>query len=126
MIKIIQLAAGEQLISEISADEYELTNPLFINIVANERGGNITLHPYDLIVSGPITVNPNQIVWTGDPEQKLLNQYQEVFSKIITPPSNVTSVLYHVLISKNLFSSDPPLGSEILEFILKEEFQLSR
>ena len=86
MIKIIQLATGEQLISEISADEYELTNPLFINIVSNEKGGSITLHPYDLIVSGLITVNPNQIVWTADPEQKLLNQYQEVFSKIITPP----------------------------------------
>jgi len=91
MIKIIQLVTGEQIISEISADEYELTNPLFINIVANEKGGNITLHPYDLIVSGPITVNPNQIVWTGDPEQKLLNQYQEVFSKIITPPKGTTT-----------------------------------
>ena len=92
MIKIIQLATGEQLITELDEIGCELTNPLFINIVASEKGGNITLHPYDLIISGPITVNPNQIVWTGDPEQKLINQYQEVFSKIITPPDNITPI----------------------------------
>ena len=31
-------------------------------------------------------LNPNNIVWTVDPEQKLLNQYQNVFKTIITPP----------------------------------------
>jgi hypothetical protein len=46
------------------------------------------LVPYDMIVDGNITINPDQVIWTGVPEQKLLNQYQEVFSSIITPPSN--------------------------------------
>ena len=87
MIKIIQLATGEQLIAEIDDVSFELTNPLFIHVVPNETGGSITLHPYDMIVEGNITLNPDQVIWTGIPEQKLLNQYQEVFSKIITPPN---------------------------------------
>ena len=86
MIKIIQLATGEQLISEVDEVGYELTNPLFIHVVPNETGGAVSLHPYDMIVEGNITLNPDQIIWTGIPEQKILNQYQEVFNKIITPP----------------------------------------
>ena len=88
MIKIIQLATGEQLITELDDVGYELTNPLFIHVVPNETGGQVSLHPYDMIVDGNISLNPEQIIWTGIPEQKILNQYQEVFSSIITPPSN--------------------------------------
>tara|TARA_B100000586_G_C19963219_1_gene364635 strand:- start:39 stop:323 length:285 start_codon:yes stop_codon:yes gene_type:complete len=88
MIKIIQLATGEQLISEIDEVGYELTNPLFIHVVPNEKGGAVSLHPYDMIIDGNISLNPDQIIWTGDPEDKILKQYQEVFSKIISPPSN--------------------------------------
>ena len=86
MIKIIQLATGEQLIAEIDDVSFELVNPLFIHVVPNETGGAVSLHPYDMIVEGNITLNPDQIIWTGIPEQKILNQYQEVFNKIITPP----------------------------------------
>tara|TARA_B100000809_G_scaffold255598_1_gene294373 strand:+ start:490 stop:774 length:285 start_codon:yes stop_codon:yes gene_type:complete len=86
MIKIIQLATGEQLIAELDEVSYELINPLFIHVVPNETGGQVTLHPYDMIIDGNISVNPDQIIWTGNPEQKILNQYQEVFNKIITPP----------------------------------------
>ena len=86
MIKIIQLATGEQLITEYDEVSHEMINPLFINVVPSETGGQISLHPYDMIIDGNITLNPDQIIWTGDPEQKLLNQYQEVFKTIITPP----------------------------------------
>ena len=86
MIKIIQLATGEQLISEYDEVSYELTNPLFIHVVPNETGGQVSLHPYDMIIEGNITLNSEQIIRTGNPEQKLLNQYQEVFKTIITPP----------------------------------------
>ena len=88
MIKIIQLATGEQLITEYDEVSHEMTNPLFINVVPSETGGQISLHPYDMIVDGNIMINPDQIIWTGVPEQKLLNQYQDVFKTIITPPSN--------------------------------------
>ena len=93
MIKIIQLATAEQIIAEVDQFTYELRNPLFINMEQTEKGPNIQLFPYDLIAEGNITLNPDQIIWMADPEQKLLNQYQEIFSKIITPPSNVTPII---------------------------------
>ena len=94
MIKIIQLATGEQLITGYDEITGELDHPLFINIQQMEKGPNIQLFPYDLIAEGNITVNTDQIIWMADPDQKLLNQYQELFSKIITPPSkgNVTPI----------------------------------
>ena len=93
MIKIIQLATAEQIIAEVDDFTYELRNPLFINIQQTEKGPNIQLFPYDLIAEGNITLNPDQIIWMADPEQKLLNQYQKIFSKIITPPTNVTPII---------------------------------
>ena len=94
MIKIIQLATAEQIIAEVDEISYELTNPLFINIQQTEKGPNIQLFPYNLIAAGNIILNPDQIIWMADPEQKLLNQYQEIFSKIITPPKkdNITPI----------------------------------
>ena len=93
MIKIIQLATAEQIMAEVDTFTYELKNPLFINIQQTEKGPNIQLFPYDLIAEGNITLNPDQIIWMADPEQKLLNQYQKIFSKIITPPTNVTPII---------------------------------
>tara|TARA_B100001113_G_C20980016_1_gene565622 strand:- start:467 stop:751 length:285 start_codon:yes stop_codon:yes gene_type:complete len=93
MIKIIQLATGEQLITEYDDVSHKMTNPLFIHVVPNETGGQVSLHPYDMIIDGDIELNPDQIIWTGAPEQKILNQYQDVFKTIITPPeSKVTPI----------------------------------
>ena len=92
MIKIIQLATGEQLITGFDEVTGDLDNPLFINLQQTDKGPNIQLYPYDMIADGNIRVNLDQIIWTADPEQKLLNQYQELYSKIITPPKNVTPI----------------------------------
>ena len=88
MIKIIQLTTGEMIIAEINRDS-EIKNPLFIHQQAVEgQGPKVNLFPYNILGQGNIGLNPNNIVWTVDPEQKLLNQYQEAFSSIITPPEN--------------------------------------
>jgi hypothetical protein len=88
MIKIIQLITGEMLIADIDANN-EIENPLFIHQQAVEgQGPKVNLYPYNILGQGNISLNPNNIVWTVDPEQKLLNQYQEAFSSIITPPEN--------------------------------------
>jgi len=88
MIKIIQLVTGEMLIADIN-EENELENPLFIHQQAVEgQGPKVNLYPYNILGQGKISLNPNNIVWTVDPEQKLLNQYQDAFSSIITPPEN--------------------------------------
>ena len=75
MIKIIQLITGEMLIADIDANN-EIENPLFIHQQAVEgQGPKVNLYPYNILGQGNISLNPNNIVWTVDPEQKLLNQY---------------------------------------------------
>lgn len=86
MIKIIQLATGEQIISDFDEITGEMENPLFINIQQTENGVEAHLHPYALITESPIRVNLDQVIWSAEPQQTILNQYQQAFSKIITPP----------------------------------------
>jgi hypothetical protein len=86
MIKIIQLNSGEMLIADLHENN-EIENPLFVHQQAMEgQGPKVNLYPYNILGTGNITLNPDNIVWTVDPETKLLNQYQEAFSTIITPP----------------------------------------
>ena len=74
------------IIAELKDNEIE--NPLFIHQQAVEgQGPKVNLYPYNILGEGNITLNPDSIVWTVDPEQRLLNQYQETFSKVITPPT---------------------------------------
>ena len=88
MIKIIQLVTGEMLIADINEVNHEIENPLFIHQQAVEgQGPKVNLYPYNILGEGNITLNPDHIVWTVNPEQRLLNQYQETFSSIITPPT---------------------------------------
>jgi hypothetical protein len=86
-IKIIQLITGEMIIAELKM-QHEIENPLFIHQQAVEgQGPKVNLYPYNILGEGNIRLNPDNIVWTVDPEQRLLNQYQETFSKVITPPT---------------------------------------
>jgi len=90
MIKIIQLNSGEMLIADLQEDNYEIVNPLFIHQQAQEgQGPKVNLYPYNILGQGNITLNPDNVVWTVDPETKLMNQYQETFSSIITPPKKI-------------------------------------
>ena len=75
------------IIAVINEENYEIENPLFIHQQAQEGAGpKVNLYPYNILGDGNITLNPDNIVWTVDPEQKLKNQYQDAFSSIITPP----------------------------------------
>tara|TARA_B100000780_G_scaffold147707_1_gene103214 strand:- start:477 stop:755 length:279 start_codon:yes stop_codon:yes gene_type:complete len=87
MINIIQFNSGEMIIADLQ-DNHEIVNPLFIHQQAQEGSGpKINLYPYNILGQGNITLNPQNIVWTVKPEQKLLNQYEEMFKTIITPPT---------------------------------------
>ena len=91
MIKIIQFNSGEMIIADLQ-ENHEIVNPLFIHQQAVEgQGPKINLYPYNILGQGNITLNPQNIVWTVEPEQRLLNQYQETFSSIITAPKKIIS-----------------------------------
>ena len=75
------------IIADYNEETHEVENPLFIHQQAQEgQGPKVNLYPYNILGEGNITLNPDNIVWTVDPEQKLKNQYQDAFSSIITPP----------------------------------------
>ena len=75
------------IIADINEENYEIENPLFIHQQAVEgQGPKVNLYPYNILGEGNMTLNPDNIVWTVQPEQRLRNQYQEAFSSIITPP----------------------------------------
>ena len=75
------------IIADYNETTHEIENPLFIHQQAQEGAGpKVNLYPYNILGEGNITLNPDNIVWTVDPEQKLKNQYQDAFSSIITPP----------------------------------------
>ena len=75
------------IIADYNEETHEVENPLFIHQQAQEgQGPKVNLYPYNILGEGNITLNPDNVVWTVDPEQKLRNQYQEAFSSIITPP----------------------------------------
>ena len=75
------------IIADLNEENYEMENPLFIHQQAVEgQGPKVNLYPYNILGEGNITLNPDNIVWTVDPEQKLKNQYESAFSSIITPP----------------------------------------
>ena len=77
------------IIADYNEETHEVENPLFIHQQAQEGAGpKVNLYPYNILGEGNITLNPDNIVWTVDPEQKLLNQYETAFSSIITPPKN--------------------------------------
>jgi|TARA_B100001059_G_C17778501_1_gene552680 UTP-glucose-1-phosphate uridylyltransferase len=88
MIKIIQLITAEMIIADYNETTHEIENPLFIHQQAQEGAGpKVNLYPYNILGEGNIILNPDNIVWTVEPEQKLKNQYENAFSSIITPPS---------------------------------------
>jgi len=100
-IKLFQFVTGENVIGEVdetfhlNSAQINLINPLFVMAQQTEDGKSvqIQLMPYSNLAEGnEIKVNFKNIVWTAEPEVKLLNQYQGIFSKIITPPEpKVTS-----------------------------------
>jgi hypothetical protein len=100
-IKLFQLVTGENVIGEVDegffSNEAQINfiNPLFVVAQQTEDRKSVTIQlmPYSNLAEGnTIKVNFKNIVWVADPEQKLLNQYQSIFSKIITPPEpQVTS-----------------------------------
>ena len=92
MIKIIQFNSGEMIIAELNEDNYEIVNPLFIHQQAQEgQGPKVNLYPYNILGTGNITLNPQNIVWTVEPEKSLKEQYEAQFSRILKPSSKIIS-----------------------------------
>ena len=95
MIKVLKISTGEEVIADVEelGDKYELKNPLLLLMrmdETDEEGGNvhfINYCPYSK--EAIIHINKNEIIFTTEPNDKLLEYYNELNSNIIKPKTDI-------------------------------------
>lgn len=82
-IKVFKMINGEELIAEVvsllTAEEYELKSPATIIVQQTEHGVGIGLAPYMPYVNGNVTLNKLAVASYGTPEVKMENEYRRIF-----------------------------------------------
>lgn len=93
MIKVVKLINDEDIIAEVTEndDTIELKNP--IRIVITDRGAAmIPMNPF--VKDKTITLKSSFVLYTGTPEEEVLNAYNQRFGTgIILPEPGVSQAL---------------------------------
>lgn len=89
-VKCIKLLTGEEVIAEYSkiGDSIKMVNPLRVSMVASMSGSqpNFGFSPFPMVSNDKeITVHESHVIYICNPAEEFLVQYNEIFSKIITP-----------------------------------------
>jgi hypothetical protein len=89
-IKIVRLATGEELLCEVSGgpDHYSLKD---IAILIPTQQNSLGLAPFMAYSNAPkgMTIASNFVMFIVDPVEDLKKQYQNMFSKVITPDKKI-------------------------------------
>lgn len=90
-IQLIKLITGEDIVAKYemtSENSVKLTNAVQISVVPSRSGGtNFGFLPYPMYSeSKDLEIRLDHVVYTVDPAQDFLDQYNQVFGEIITPP----------------------------------------
>lgn len=87
-VKLIRMSSGEDVVATIISDE-ETVLTIQDAIVAIPTGqGNLGFAPWSPILSKEqkeIPVNKNFIVYVAEVNSDIVDQYQQMFSTIVTP-----------------------------------------
>ena len=89
-IKIVRLATGEELICELSGGpDYFTLKDVAILIPTQEN--SLGLDPFMAYSEAPkgMTIASNFVMFSVDPVDGLKKQYQQMFSKVITPDKKI-------------------------------------
>jgi hypothetical protein len=89
-IKIVRLATGEELICELSGGpDYFTLKDVAILIPTQEN--SLGLAPFMAYSEAPkgMTIASNFVMFSVDPVDGLKKQYQQMFSKVITPDKKI-------------------------------------
>jgi len=89
-IKIVRLATGEELICELSGGpDYFTLKDVAILIPTQEN--SLGLAPFMAYSEAPkgMTIASNFVMFVVDPVDGLKKQYQQMFSKVITPDKKI-------------------------------------
>ena len=86
-VKLIRMWSGEDVVADIveeSTDSILITDPIVA--VPSPQQGNIAFAPWSpLLQKDKIEVTKKYIVYEGNPQDEIIEQYNSMFSKISQP-----------------------------------------
>ena len=86
-IKLIRMWSGEDVIADIiEENEYTITIENPIVAVPSQQAGQIAFAPWSpLHKKGKITITEKYVVYMGEPQPEIIEQYNSMYGKISTP-----------------------------------------
>jgi hypothetical protein len=86
-IKLIRMWSGEDVIADvIEENEYTITMENPIVAVPSQKPGQIGFAPWSpLHKKGKIKVAEKYVVYIGEPQEEIVEEYKTMFGKISTP-----------------------------------------
>ena len=86
-VKVVILKSGEDVIADIveeSSDSIVITDPIVA--VPSPQQGNIAFAPWSpLHAKGKIKVTEKYVVYMGEPQPEIIEQYNSMYGKISKP-----------------------------------------
>jgi len=90
-VQIVRLSTGEELIAHVDDGpiKYKLSD---VAILIPTQENSLGLAPFMAYAKyNQIKIDPKDVMFMVDPIDGLLSQYQQMFQKIVTPPSSIIS-----------------------------------
>ena len=86
-IKLIRMWSGEDVIADvIEENEYTITMENPIVAVPSQQPGQIAFAPWSpLHKKGKINVSTKYVVYIGEPQEEIIEEYKTMFGKVSTP-----------------------------------------
>ena len=86
-VKLIRMWSGEDVIADIveeNTDSVVITDPIVA--VPSQQDGRIAFAPWSpLLQKDKIEVTKKYIVYIGDPQEEIIEQYNSMFGKLSAP-----------------------------------------
>jgi len=89
-VKLIRMNSGEDVIADLIRQEAEtlvLSNPI---VLVPGQGGTLGFAPWSPVISPDvkeIIIRSNYVVFMSEPNEDVVNNYNQIFSPIVTPGS---------------------------------------
>ena len=86
-VKLIRMWSGEDVIADITeenSDSITITDPIVA--VPSQKQGQIAFAPWSpLHKKGKIKVSEGYVVYIGEPQEEIVEEYKTMFGKVSTP-----------------------------------------
>ena len=92
-VKLIKMWSGEDVIADLikeNDDSIVITNPILI--VPSGQQGQVGFAPWSPLLKGrgtELEVTKRYVVYINEPQDEFVDNYQQMFSTIATPPKKL-------------------------------------